>query len=74
MNLVTVYRTFNIAEAQVVRGRLEAAEMHPVVANELSSVSIDGYTLAAGGVLVQVPQEEGEGARQLIEASEKSTA
>lgn len=70
MDLITVYRTFSIAEAQVVRSRLETAEFHPTVANDISSVSMDGYTMAAGGVLVQVPDTEAASARELIEASE----
>ena len=74
MDFVTVYRTFNIAEAQVVRSRLEAAEMHPSVANDTSSVSIDGYTVATGGVLVQVPEDEAVSARELIENCEHPTA
>ncbi len=72
--MVTVYRTFNIAEAQVVRSRLEAAELHPEVINEIASVSIDGYTQATGGVQVQVPDEEAEAARLLINESEQSPA
>ncbi len=71
MNLVTVYRTFSLAEAQVVRSRLEAAELHPVVTNEIAAVSIDGYSQAAGGVLVQVTEDEAVAARELIEDSEK---
>jgi hypothetical protein len=66
MNLVTVYRSFSIAEAQVVRSRLEAAQMQPEIANEIAAVSIDGYTQAAGGVLVQVPESHAEAARQLL--------
>ena len=74
MNLVTVYRSFSLAEAQVVRSRLDAAEFHPEVANELSSLSIDGYTQAAGGVLVQVPENEAAGACELISDSEHPSA
>lgn len=74
MDFVTVFRTFNIAEAQVVRSRLEAAEFHPNVANDIASVSIDGYTVTTGGVLVQVPEAEAVSARELIEDSENPTA
>jgi hypothetical protein len=58
MELITVYRAFNPADAQLVRSRLEAAEFHPIVLNELSALSMDGYAMAAGGILVQVPDEE----------------
>ena len=58
MPLITVHRAFNPADAQLVRSRLEAAEFHPVVTGELSALSIDGYAMAAGGILVQVPDQE----------------
>jgi hypothetical protein len=74
MNLVTVFQTFNIAEAHIVRSRLDAAEFHPVVANEIASVSIDAYTQATGGLLVQVPEDEARAARELIEECERSQA
>jgi hypothetical protein len=74
MSLITVYRTFSIAEAQVIRSRLEAAEFHPEVANEIAAVSIDGYSQAAGGVLVRVPEEEALAAREVIEDGQQPTA
>jgi hypothetical protein len=66
MSLVTVHRAFNPAEAQLVRSRLDAAQFHPVVMHELSALSLDGYALAAGGILVQVPAEEAEEAREFL--------
>ena len=72
MKLVTVYRTFSPADAQLVCSRLEAAGFLALVANELSALSMDGYSLAAGGVLVQVPEEEAADARELITAPEPS--
>jgi hypothetical protein len=64
--LVTVYRALNPADAHLVRSRLEAAEFHPVVTNELSALSLDGYALAAGGILVQVPDAEAAEAREFL--------
>lgn len=58
MLLTTVSRTLNPADAQLKRSRLEAAGFHAIVANELSALSLDGYALAAGGILVQVPENE----------------
>jgi hypothetical protein len=58
MAIGTVYRAFNPADAHVVRSRLEAAGFHAFVTNELSALSMDGYAMAAGGILVQVPAEE----------------
>jgi hypothetical protein len=68
MSLVTIYRAFNPADAQLVRSRLEAAEFQAVVFNELSALSLDGYSVAAGGILVQVPEEEAEEARAFLNA------
>jgi len=73
MQLVTVFRAFSPAEAQLVRSRLEAAEFHPVVSHELSALSMDGYSMAAGGILVQVPEPEAEEARALIAAGDSPT-
>ena len=44
------------------------------IANEIAAVSIDGYTQAAGGVQVQMPEGEAAAARQLIEGSQQSPA
>ena len=66
MPLVTVFTAFNPMDAQLVRSRLEAAALHPTVKNELSALSLDGYALAAGGILVQVPSEEANDALELI--------
>lgn len=68
MSLVTVFTALNPMDAQLVRSRLEAAEFHPVVAHELSALSLDGYALAAGGILVQVPADEADDARELLAA------
>ena len=68
MQLVTIYTAFNPADAQLVRSRLEAAEFHPVVMHELSALSLDGYSLAAGGIRVQVPEAEAADARELLDA------
>jgi Putative prokaryotic signal transducing protein len=67
MSPVTIYRAFNPAEAQLVRSRLDAAGFHPFVADELSALSIDGYALAAGGIRVQVPEEEAADVREFLE-------
>ena len=66
MALVTVSRAFNPAAAHLVRSRLEAADFHPVIMHELSALSLDGYAMAAGGILVQVPEEEAEEAREFL--------
>ncbi|MFA6546889.1 MAG: DUF2007 domain-containing protein [Limisphaerales bacterium] len=66
MELVTVFTSFNLAEAQLIRSRLEAAGLHVFVAEELSPLSIEGYSLATGGIRVQVPDVEAELALELV--------
>jgi len=73
MPLVTVFTALNPMDAQVVRSRLEAAELHPTVTHELSALSLEGYALAAGGILVQVPDEEADDARELIADKDSSS-
>lgn len=69
MKLATVFSTFNPAEAHVVRSRLEASGFHAEVKNELAALSIEGYSMATGGIEVQVPDDELEDARRLIDTS-----
>jgi hypothetical protein len=70
MPLVTIHTAFNPMDAQLIKSRLEAADLHPTVTHELSALSLDGYALAAGGILVQVPDEEAADARELIAAKD----
>jgi hypothetical protein len=70
MDPVTVYQTFSPADAQLARARLEAAGFHPYVTDELASLSIEGYALAAGGIRVQVPAGEAEDARLLLQSND----
>jgi len=72
MPLVTVFSAFNPADAQLVRSRLEAAEFHAVVTGELSALSLEGYALAAGGILVQVPADEAAEAKEFLAADSPS--
>ncbi|MGA3268195.1 MAG: DUF2007 domain-containing protein [Verrucomicrobiota bacterium] len=68
MDMVTVATAFNPADAHLARSRLEAAGFHPVVFNELSALSMDGYALAAGGILVKVPEAEAADDREFLNA------
>ena len=69
MTFVTVSRAFNPADAQLTRSRLEAAQFHPVVTHEGSALSMDGYAMAVGGILVQVPEDEAEEAKAFLTES-----
>lgn len=66
MGPTTVYQAFNPADAQLVRSRLEAAGFHAIVTHEITSLSMEGYSLAAGGILVQVPEEESVEAKEFL--------
>lgn len=68
MQLVTVFKTFNPAEAQLVRSRLEVAGYQAEVAHELASMGLDPSSMATGGILVQVPDDQAEDARSLVTA------
>jgi hypothetical protein len=69
MNPATVYKAFNPADAQLVRSRLEAAGFHAFVADEIAALTMDGYSLAAGGIRVQVPESEFAEAREFLDAA-----
>jgi hypothetical protein len=70
MDLVTIYTALNPADADLVRSRLEANDFLVNVRNEIAARTIDGYALAAGGLLVQVPEDQAESARQLIDSKD----
>lgn len=73
MALVTVSRALSPAEAQLTRSRLEAAGFHAVVTGELAALSMDGYSLATGGIRVQVPESEAGEATEFLAASRPAT-
>ena len=66
MKLVTVYRAFNPADAQLIRSLLEAADIPAMVADETAALSTEGYSMTTGGIRVQVAEEHVEDARHLI--------
>ena len=68
MSLETVFSSFSSAEAQLVSARLEAAGFHPVVTDEIASMSMEGYSMATGGIRINVPEEEKDPARALVES------
>lgn len=66
MNLVTIFRSFSPAEAQLIRSMLDAAGIPAHTVGELSALSVEGYSLTTGGVRVQVPEDQAEEAKALI--------
>ena len=69
MDFATILTTFNLTEAQLACSRLEAANFHPVVANE-NAAWLGGFgTYSAAGMLrVQVPEAEAADAREFLGA------
>ena len=69
MKLVTVFRTFSPAEAQLVRSRLEAAGFFAQVTHELAALSMEGYSMSTGGVRVEVPEDQAQNAQDLLNST-----
>lgn len=72
MNLITILTALNPADAHLAASRLEAAEFHPFVQHEIAAMGMEGYALAAGGILVQVPEDEVNEAKAFLNSSEAS--
>lgn len=68
MDIVTIYRAFNLADAELVRSRLEAAGFHPFVADEMAASNYP-VIVAGGGVRVQVPDTEAAEAQTFLNDS-----
>jgi hypothetical protein len=68
MDLVTVYKAVSAAQLQIVRSRLEAANFHPFVPDDLSAFGSDPMALGAGGLRVQVPANEAADAKEFLES------
>ena len=63
MNLITVFRSFNDAEARVIHTTLEAAGLNASVENEAMGSAMGVTT---GGVRICVPEDQAKEARALI--------
>jgi len=73
MELITVFHTLNPDEAQLARSRLEAAGFSVSIAHEAPAFSLEGNaSLAAGGIWVQVPPEQSEDAKALLNSGPAS--
>ncbi len=72
MELRTIYNTLNSADANLLRGRLEVAGFDAFIHGEMAGMTLGGYTSAAGGIRIQVPEDQADEARALIEAELKA--
>jgi len=72
MDRVTVFTAFNPVQAQIVSTRLQTAGLDATVEGEAAALSMEGYSLATGGIHVQVPSAQEDEARRLIESDEEN--
>ena len=72
MDRVTVFTAFNPVQAQIVSTRLQTAGLDATVEGEAAALSMEGYSLATGGIRVQVPFTQEDEARRLIESDEEN--
>lgn len=73
VELETVFETLNASEAQLIRSRLEAAGLEPEVDPEIDPLSIEGFTLPAGGIQIKVPTAQAADARAILAAREQGS-
>tara|TARA_Y100000588_G_scaffold388504_1_gene488863 strand:+ start:1367 stop:1597 length:231 start_codon:yes stop_codon:yes gene_type:complete len=66
MDLVTVFRTYNTVEAQVICSRLQADGIQASVVDETAAMYLEAGTFTTGGVRVQVPDNQAAEARRVI--------
>jgi hypothetical protein len=66
MQLVTIATNFYLAEAELIRSRLEAAAFHPFIANEMASGWVGGMSTATQ-LRIQVPEDEAAAAKEFLE-------
>lgn len=68
MKLVTIFKTFSPVEAQVIRSLLESADIPAHVTHETAALTTEGYAMTVGGIGVQVPEDQVEDARAIIDS------
>ena len=68
IQLVEVYRTFNIADGDLRKALLEAAGIDVMIKDDIAAQNIDGWSLAAGGVKLLVRSEDEKRAREVLES------
>jgi Putative prokaryotic signal transducing protein len=65
MKPVVIYKTFNQADGQLVRARLEAAGFHPFLANESAAQYLGGFSNATT-LRIEVPEDEADEAKAFL--------
>lgn len=73
MNWVSVSNVLNPAMALLIRSRLEAAGFLVSVRGLDAALATEGYSLATGGVRIEVPQDQADEARAFLAAEPEDT-
>lgn len=71
MDFVTVRICLNPAQAQLLASRLRAEGLNVYLHSENSAHLLEGFALAAGGIRLQVPEDQVEDARLLLESADQ---
>lgn len=69
MNWITLYESFSPLDAQLIWSQLDAAGFEAQVVNELSALSTEGYSMATGGIQVQVKSDRHQEAKDFLASS-----
>jgi hypothetical protein len=71
-DLVTVRIARNLAEADVIRGVLEAHGVPTLIRDESATMMLDGMISGNKGVAIAVPRGEAERAEQVLEEARRA--
>jgi len=74
MNFVTVQKFFNVAQAELIAGRLEAAGFTVLRHGLESALGCEGGAFAVGGIRLQVPEDQVESAKAFVHDLENGPA
>ena len=66
MNRITIATNFNLADAELMRSRLEAAGFHPFIANEMAAGWLGGNSTATL-LRIEVPDGEAGDAKAFLD-------
>jgi hypothetical protein len=74
VNFVTVQKFFNVAQAELIAGRMEAAGFTVLRHGLESALGCEGGALAVGGIRLQVPEDQAESAKAFVHDLENGPA
>lgn len=74
MNFVTIGKFLDVAQSDLIAGRLESAGFNVLRHSLQSSLGIGGGALGAGGIRLQVPEDQVDAAKALLKDLEAGEA